>query len=465
MTQAVAPAESVPAPASPAPLSAASRAIPGANWRLGFVIACHAVVDFFSFLIVPLITVIEGRLALTHAQGAVILATGSICSGLIQPATAWICDRYNTRLPGVIGLLAAGLAALLVGRVDSFTQVMLLQIVSSAGVGAFHPVAAAATGRLGGSRRALALSGFYMAGMLGGMSGNVIFPVWVQSAGNGDAGLGLRSLAWAMIGAVVFTLVMHIAIGGIDHRRRRRHDDLPSPAIPHRWRSVWLLYAGNAIRFTVNTSMILLVARWTELEAVARAGAPELTDALRGRASIHNGPLQASMQLGAGAAAMIAGAFVAHRHERLALGLSPLLGALAIAAFPFTRGLGSESASVILAGLASIIVGVGSGALVPMTIGMAQRLLPDHTSLASGLMMGGAWTIAAIGPPLTQIAVDGVGFANACLIVAVITGLSGLLAIGLRVPDDSPIDGSPGAPGSPATDPIPGMPLMSPRSE
>jgi MFS family permease len=429
--------------------------------RLGAVIVCHAVVDFFSFLFVPLITVIEGRLVLQHEQGALLIAVGSICSGLIQPATAWICDRYNTRLPGVLGLFCAGLAALFIGRVETFEQLILLQIVSSAGVGAFHPVAAAATGKLGGSRRSLALSGFYMAGMLGGMSGNVMFPIWVQGVGHGDSGLGLRSLAWAMLGAVLFAVVMHMAISRVDHRNRRRTGDVPHPNIPHRWRSVWLLYAGNAVRFTVGTSMVLLVARWTELEVLARSGAVELNDVLRGKASMSNGPLQASMQLGAGAAAMLAGAFFAHRHERLALGLSPLLGAVAIAAFPLTRGVGTESASLACAALAAIVVGIGSGALVPMTIGMAQRLLPDHTSLASGLMMGGAWAIAAIGPPLTQVAVDTFGFVNACLIVAAVTGASGLLAIGLRVPADGP----PGAPGAPATDPIPGMPLLSPRSE
>lgn len=444
---------------------AAPAAASSVGWRLGWVIACHAVVDYFSFLFVPLITVIEGRLTLKHEQGALLIAVGSICSGLIQPATAWICDRYNTRLPGVLGLFCAGLAALFIGRVETFEQLILLQIVSSAGVGAFHPVAAAATGKLGGSRRSLALSGFYMAGMLGGMSGNVLFPVWVGHAGAGDSAVGLRSLAWAMVGAIVFTVIMQLAIGRIDHRRARPRADLPPPPIPHRWRSVWLLYAGNAIRFTVNASMVILVARWTEIEVLARSGASDLTDPLRTRAAMMNGPLQASMQLGAGAAAMLAGAFMAHKHERIALALSPLVGAAAIAVFPFTRGLGSETSAVVLAAVASIIVGIGSGSLVPMTIGMAQRLLPDHTSLASGLMMGGAWTLAAVGPPLTQAAVDGVGFVSACMIVAVVTGLSGVLAIGLRVPEDSQRDDRSGGLGAPAADPVPGMPLMSPRSE
>lgn len=400
--------------------------------RLSIVIAAHAVVDFFSFIFVPLITVIEGRLALTHEQGALVIAVGSIASGLIQPTTAWACDRWNTRLPGVLGLFCAGLAALLVGHVQSFAQLVALQAVTAAGVGAFHPVAAAATGKLGGERRALALSGFYLAGMLGGMAGNILFPVWVRETGGGDAGAGLRSLGWAVPAALLFTLLMHAAIGRFDHRNVRRH--AAAPLIPHRWRSVWLLYAGNAIRFTVNASMILLVARWTEMEALVHAGASDLTDTLRARASVNNGPLQASMQLGAGAAAMLAGAFISPRFERSSLILSPLLGALAIALFPLSSMFESATLSLIAASVACVVVGIGTGALVPMTIGMAQRLLPDHTSLASGLMLGGAWTLAALGPPLTQLAVSHTGFSAACLLVALATALSGLLAVWLRAP-------------------------------
>lgn len=432
-----------------------------ASLRLGAVIVCHAVVDFFSFLFVPLITVIEGHLKLTHEQGAMVIAVGSICSGLIQPTTAWICDRFNTRLPGVLGLLCAGFAALLIGQVETYGQLLLLQVIASSGVGAFHPVAAAATGKLGGSRRSLALSGFYMAGMLGGMSGNVMFPVWVQGVGGGDSGVGLRSLAWAMIGALVFTIVLQLAIGKLDHRNRRGHGDVPHPRIAHRWRSVWLLYAGNAIRFTVNASMILLVARWTEMEATTRAGLLELTDTLRGSAALRNGPLQAAMQLGAGGAAMLAGAFIAQRHEKASLVLCPFLGAIAIALFPFTRGLESATASLIAAGIVSVVVGIGTGALVPMTIGMAQRLLPDHTSLASGLMLGGAWTLAAVGPPLTQLAVRHTGFVSACMMVAAVTAASGVLALWLKCPEPGP--GGPGNGASPA-DSVPGVPLMSPQA-
>lgn len=429
--------------------------------RLGAVIVCHAVVDFFSFLFVPLITVIEGHLRMTHEQGAMVIAVGSICSGLIQPTTAWICDRFNTRLPGVLGLLCAGFAALLVGQIETYGQLLLLQVIASSGVGAFHPVAAAATGKLGGSRRSLALSGFYMAGMLGGMSGNVMFPVWVQGVGQGDAGVGLRSLAWAMIGAVVFTVVLQVAIGKLDHRNRRKHGDVPHPRIAHRWRSVWLLYAGNAIRFTVNASMMLLVARWTEMEAMTRAGVTELTDSLRGSAAMRNGPLQAAMQLGAGGAAMLAGAFIAQKHEKASLVLCPFLGAIATSLFPFTRGLDSATTSLIAAGIVSVVVGIGTGALVPMTIGMAQRLLPDHTSLASGLMLGGAWTLAAVGPPLTQLAVTHTGFTSACLIVAAVTAASGVLALWLKCPESGPE--GPGM-GPPTGAPAPDVPLISPQA-
>ena len=49
-----------------------------------------------------------------------------------------------------------------------------------------------------------------------------------------------------------------------------------------------------------------------------------------------------------------------------------------------------------------VLAGLGYGGVIPTTLSMAQRLLPHRTGLASGMMLGGAWSIAAVGPPLVQ---------------------------------------------------------------
>src|SRR5262245_57562883 len=89
--------ESAPATSPVAAALGAPRA------RLMAATLAHGAVDFFSFLIIPLMSVIEGRLALTHQQGALVIAVGSVCSGLIQPLVAWLSDRHDTRVLGTLG--------------------------------------------------------------------------------------------------------------------------------------------------------------------------------------------------------------------------------------------------------------------------------------------------------------------------------------------------------------------------
>jgi len=45
---------------------------------------------------------------------------------------------------------------------------------------------------------------------------------------------------------------------------------------------------------------------------------------------------------------------------------------------------------------------MGYGATVPLSLSIAQRLLPHRTSLASALMLGGAWSIGSFGASFAQ---------------------------------------------------------------
>lgn len=116
-----------------------------------------------------------------------------------------------------------------------------------------------------------------------------------------------------------------------------------------------------------------------------------MTSKLASQASTVNGAMQAAMQLGMGGGAMAAGWLLSHRGEKLGLILTPLLGAAAIAFMP---AMGQTNGALFLAIVAA---GIGFGSMVPITISLAQRMLPHRTSLASALMLGGAWMFAGIG--------------------------------------------------------------------
>jgi FSR family fosmidomycin resistance protein-like MFS transporter len=406
---------------APAPISGALRL------RLAAPILSHAAVDYFSFTIVPLMTVIKGRLDLSGQQGAAVIAVGSVCSGIIQPLVAWLTDRWDTRVLGTLGFLIAVLAMGSIGYVESYGALMLLQVLGAIGIGAFHPVAAAAVGHLSGRRRSLGISWFYLAGMLGCMGGNIVTPLWVIHFGAGSSVRGMQTLAWLIAPGIACVAMLAWAVHSIPHRSdgaAAAHAALHAGDRRARWAGIGLLYAGNVLRFIVDIAVITLVIRWSETITLAGAGAAEFTESLRSQASTLNGPLQAAKQAGMGLAGLAAGWLLRSHHERLALIFVPLLGAAAIAAMPHVSGTTAALAITALAG-------VGYGGMIPVTISLAQRLLPHRTGLASGLMMGGAWSIASIGAPIAQSLADTFGLPTAFAAIAAACALSGLLALGL----------------------------------
>ncbi len=395
------------------------------------MVASHGVVDFFSALLIPIMSVMEGRLSMSPGQGAALIAVGSICSGLIQPLVAMVSDRFDTRWLGTLGLLVAAGAVGSIGFARTFPELLALQAIGAAGVGAFHPVGAAAAGHIAGARRAQAIAAFFFTGLAGGVAGSILSPPFVRAN-------GVPALAWFILPALPFALALAWAIHGeahVHHGARAAHGALDPAARRHRWAQVWFLYAANVLRYLVNMALVQLVIRWCEQEALRRAAAEALTPALRLDASRLNGPRQAMMALGMGLAGLLLGMIIPRARERVALILVPAAGALAVGAYPFLAG---EWGGVVGYALA-FLAGVGFFGVIPITVTRAQRLLPHRTSLASGLMMGGSWCVAAAGPPGVQALLDrgmtlGMGFVGC----GVMLFASGVLGLALdRVPPEA----------------------------
>ena len=359
--------------------------------RFPTVVFAHAVTDFLSFVIIPLMTLLEDRAHFTHAQGAVLLGVGSVSSGVIQPLAALVSDRYDTRWLGTLGLVMASIAIGLVGFAHTYPQILLIQAFGAAGIGAFHPVATAAAGHLSGARRGLGISIFYAGGMFGSVAAGWVIPSLVK-------GIGIERLILLAPPGLATAALLAWAIHSMPHRHATAHADhaaLPEAERRRRRLEIGLLYATNALRFTVNMMLVQLIIRWTERWTLTKAGATELTEPLRLETTHINGPLQGAMAIGMGVASLFVGWFGVARREKPILVIVPLMGVAAIAAFP-------ASHAVWVAFLLAIIAGVGYQGVMPITLTMAQRLMPHRTSLASALMLGGAWTVAAAGPPLAQ---------------------------------------------------------------
>lgn len=378
--------------------------------RAGVTIVTHFVVDVFSFVGVALLPLFAVLLDLPTEQKALLLALGSLCSGAIQPIVAWASDKFDTRALGTLGFVLAILSIGNLGMATNFTQFAILYCLGAVGIGAFHPPAAAIVGHLGGSKRSMMIAIFFLAGMSGGIIGNVFTPRYVEWMtpivdGEPDPVAGVLALRWFIPIGLVFAVILALSIHKVGHRHssaNEHHVSWDKAERRQRWFAVWVLYIANMIRFSVNMALIYLLVEWTGQRILIDNNATEMTTELGVKASQLNGILQASMQVGMGAIGILLGFTLAARFEKLAFVGLPILGSIALFMIP-RAGMIADGADVPIAIGATILTGVGFGAVIPVSISLAQRLLPHRTSLASGLMLGGAWMLAFVGPIIAEL--------------------------------------------------------------
>jgi len=403
----------------------------GRGARFGLVIGAHAICDFFSALIIPILSVLEGRIGMSAIEGAILIGVAQVSSGLIQPFAGRLADAVGSRYVAGLGLALTAIGISLVGFADHYWQLIALQAISAVGIGAFHPPGAAMAGRLAGSRRSLGLTLFFAAGTGGGVIG-------AASSSGLVAARGVEALVWFMPLGLLAAVVMLVLMRGVAHNApdaKGSHQTMDAAERRARWRAVWTLYIANVMRFTVNTALVIVVVRWSQDLVLQRHGAEALTPALREKSSLLNGPMQAALLVGMAGGGLLLGSMIRFGRERAALVRSPLLGSIAVIGLaytsPVTSAMGAEHLRIPIAAVLCVLCGFGFAAVLPITFALAQRLLPHRTSLASGLMMGAAWGPAVIGTVLAQISIDTVGLEFTFWWVGALLAASGLFALRL----------------------------------
>lgn len=404
----------------------------GRRWwflnRLGAISISHLAVDVYSALLPPLMLVFEQRLDLGAGQIAFILGLGSLTSGISQPLCAWVSDRLDSRLPAPAGLLLAAVCLSSLGLASNYLELILVYGAGMFGVGAFHPVAAASAGELSERgarpRRTLGVTIFFLAGMMGGVLGAKLGPWISQTNGEADP----RRLLYLLLPGVLLALMLLPAIRHLPHRPHEHHEiRFDRREIRARWLMVLLLYAGNTCRFTVNVALYYLYNRWAERMVTADMPGAD-PERIAASAAPIVGTLMAFSVIGMAIGGVTAGSLTPQGRERWPIVMVPIAAAPVLLFFGGT--------SLATACMLALLVAIGFAAAIPVSLSFAQRLLPHRASLASGLMLGGAWAIAFVGPLLAEFCLSEGGLDLSLETTFALTGallaLSGILGVPLR---------------------------------
>ncbi len=405
----------------PYPPSTAHPRLAGGKWlasQVAVLLASHAVVDSYAAIVPATLGLLESRCGLETTQTAIVAAVVSLVGGLAQPICAMLSDRYDSRFFGGLGLAVAAICLSFIGWVTNYSSLLLLVALGYLGVGMFHPIAASSIGQISDRRRSLAMGAFFVAGMLGGAMGAYGVPRWVVSD-QGFSRLGF----WSVPG-LAMAITLYFMIRNVPHRMANHQNiAFPKGEIRSRWLMVALLYISTTMRAIVYTTLLYMYVRWIQAEMLLRQptwSRRQIADA----AAPLVGDLNAMTLIGMAAGGLAAGVLVTPGREKRPLIMVPMLFAPAIYWLPHG---GHVSACVL-----GLLAGIGFASMSPVALSVSQRLLPHRTSLASSLMLGGAWAVAAGGAAIAEVGIRYIGVYHVFQCCAAVLFSSGLLALPLR---------------------------------
>lgn len=373
--------------------------------KLTFAALCaaHFVSDSYSSIIYPLLPLLKAKLALTSSQVFWLAPLLAISSSLMQPLYGFISDRYARRFFAVFAPTITAVFVSMIGLAPSYSMLIVLLVAGGIGIGSFHPQAAAMAAAVSGNRRRVGMAMFSAIGTLGFAIGPFVITRIVDR-------FGLEHSYYIICMGVLTSAALYRICPPLAAPVKQMPGVTKIKwqllgALRPAWRPLLLLYLITVIRsgiqITTNNYLPFLLN--------------ESGYGLTGTGNV------ITVFLLLGGLGGLAGGIMAERASGRAVTLYSGLfaGPLLIAAF-----MTSGPVSVVLLGLGGFVL----LSTLPVNVVMAQELVPGQTSTVSALMMGAAWGVGALAPPVLDSLVPGYSFRTKLIFVSATTLLSALMA-------------------------------------
>ncbi|MBZ9537501.1 MFS transporter [Modicisalibacter tunisiensis] len=315
----------------------------------------------------------------------------------LQPLVGLLADRVGGRVMVALGLAGSSLGGALVGFTSDVWALLGVLVLIGVSNSFFHPQALAGVRRLGGDKPGTAMSIF----LVGGEVGRGVWPAiasWVVVQ---------WGLAYLWVLALPALLTLPFLLRWAPSLPPRAGD-----AAPVQWRC----HAGPLTRLvafsTLRSLMIFSVVTFVPLMWTQAGG------------SLTTGASFITVMLVIGVIGNVGGGHLSDRLGRRPLLIAAMsISVVMLAAFLMAEGLWLWIALGVL--------GICLFATLPLTILIAQDILPENRSLGSGMALGLSNGLAALGiMALGPIAAE--GGATAPLWVALAGGIVTVpLALGL----------------------------------
>jgi MFS transporter, FSR family, fosmidomycin resistance protein len=361
----------------------------------------HLVLDSYSSFLVPILPLLALKLGITPAQAGFLIPVMMVSSSLMQPLYGIISDRYFKRAFAVAGPLIAAVFISCIGLANSLPMLLALTIAGGIGIGAFHPQSAALAHRAATdynpARQGTVMSIFSSAGTVGYALGPLIISTCV-------AWFGLEKSYYTMIFGIIATALLWWYCPPLEQKKRADDAAPLSQLLKAAWVPLTILYFAVVLRSAASVGIQSYLPFWLQDHGL----------------NLQNSSLIITGFIFFGGIGGFFGGALADRFGARRVSMVSVLFATPVLLAGFLTH-GALSYTLIMFG------GLCLNLPLPISVVMAQRLVPGGASTVSALVMGFAWGLGAMLTPIVGKLSEGFGLTKALLIVALWPLVSALL--------------------------------------
>ncbi len=335
--------------------------------------AGHFINDTYTGMLSPIMPFVAAKLGISMAIATIVLSLSHICASLLQPIFGFFADNMRKRAFIFWGLLSTALFISFAPSVEHIFPLIVFVILGSLGSSFFHPQALGLVMKFSDSENLSKNMGIFMTfGTLGFSLGPVISSAVTQFLGLHR--MPLLAISGTVIAFAMFYFVPKLERISDDNKSQKDFIDTFKHILSNR--KLNLLNVIAMLKTLVTTSScILLPFLWKDM----------------GYNAFYIGFALFAFNF-AGAV----GSFVSRRFE-LKVGTKNVFYFSMMLTFPMMiLFMLTYKTYPTLALVIFILMGLIQWMAVPVTMVMAQSVLPQYKSIIGGFINGFSWGVVAI---------------------------------------------------------------------